>query len=66
MYFWSLINFVQNDFPKKTSFSALKKHFFLQKMQYLPLLHPTPLWCQETFFPMVFLYLNPEGQLKAT
>ena len=31
MYFWSLINFVQNDFPQKMSFSALKKHIFFTK-----------------------------------
>ena len=62
MYFWSLINFVQNDFPQKMSFSALKKHF-LTKLQLQLQLHFD---VKKLFIPMVFCYLNPEGQLKAT
>ena len=51
--------------PKNVIF-CLKNAFFWQKMQYIPLATPCHFRCQETFFPMVFLYLNPEGQLKAT
>ena len=66
MYFWSLIKFVWNDFPQKMSFSALKTHFFYQncnKYTFSTFFH---FEVKELFLPMVFCYLNPEGQLGAS
>ena len=40
---------------------CLKKAFFSQKLKYIPLFHLLPLWCQGTFFPLIFFFLNSEG-----
>ena len=66
MNFWSLINFVWNDFPPKVSFSALKMHFLDKKCNIYPFSTLFHFEVQELFFPMVFCYLNPEGFLGAS
>ena len=40
---------------------CLKNAFFSQKLKYIPLFHLLPLWCQWTFFLLIFFYLNSEG-----
>ena len=61
MYFWSLMIFCIKWFCPKNVIFCLKNAFFWQKMQYIPLSNLVQLWCQETFFPLVFFYLNSEG-----
>ena len=51
--------------PKNVIFCP-KNALFWQKLQYIQVSNPVQLWCQGIFFPMVFCYLNPEGQLGAS
>ena len=64
--YWKTVFWVTEHFCIKWTFwknviFCPKNAFFWQKWQFDPLARAGPSWCQGTFFPLIFFYLNSEG-----